>query len=115
VDTVVEVHELVPETVAVCFPGHPVHTRRCLLPQPAVGRPQQFDIDMVQQSGEPFTLLFLCCLPYATQPVGHAFPARCPAHAVLDRVPLGPRPWLHRLRGQSPVFVRRLHSYYGEV
>ena len=46
----------------------------------------------------------------AIQPVGHAFPARCPARAALDRVPLGPFPWLHRLRQQLPAFVRRLHS-----
>src|SRR5271163_991349 len=31
------------------------------------------------------------------------------------RVSLGPRPWLRRLRHQSPGFVRRLHSYCGGV
>ena len=30
------------------------------------------------------------------------------ARAVLTRVPLGPRPSLHQLRGRSPVVVRRL-------
>jgi hypothetical protein len=36
-------------------------------------------------------------------------------HALLFRVPLGPRPWLHQLRHRSSGFVRRLHSYYAEV
>ena len=36
--------------------------------------------------------------------------------ALLAHVPLGPRPWLHRLRGRATSgFVRRLHCYYGEV
>jgi hypothetical protein len=34
---------------------------------------------------------------------------------VLARVPLGPRPSLHRLRRQLASFVRQLRSYYGEV
>ena len=48
-----------------------------------------------------------------------------PARALLARIPLGPRPWLHRLRSGSLRrgllhsrvfrFVRRLHSYYGGV
>ncbi len=33
----------------------------------------------------------------------------------LDRVCLGSRPWLHRLRRRQPGFVRRLRSYYGGV
>ena len=34
---------------------------------------------------------------------------------MLTRIPLGPRPWLHRLRRGLLRLVRRLHSYYGEV
>src|SRR5258707_15387494 len=52
---------------------------------------------------------------YTIKPLGHAFPARCPARVLLSRVPLGPLPWLHRLRPQSPRFVRRLQRYYDEV
>ncbi len=33
----------------------------------------------------------------------------------MARVPLGLRPWLHRLRGESLRFVRRLPSYYDRV
>src|SRR6516164_2566498 len=54
-------------------------------------------------------------LPYAAQRLGHACPALGPERALLVRVPLGPRPWLHRLRRRGPGFVRRLHSYYGGV
>ena len=43
------------------------------------------------------------------------FPVLCPARALLVRVPLGPRPSLHRLRRRSPGFVRWLPRYYGEV
>jgi hypothetical protein len=54
-------------------------------------------------------------LPYAAQRLGHACPALGPERALLVRVPLGPRPWLCRLRRRDPGFVRRLPSYYGEV
>lgn len=56
-----------------------------------------------------------CGLPYAAQRLDHARPALGPVRALLVRVSLGPRPWLHRLRRQNPGFVRRLHSYYGGV
>ena len=35
--------------------------------------------------------------------------------ALPSRVPLGPRPWLHRLRHRLRGLVRRLHSYYDGV
>src|SRR2546428_7082699 len=43
--------------------------------------------------------------------------ARCCARlrALLVRIPLGHRPWLHRLRGGSLPLVRRLPSYYGGI
>jgi hypothetical protein len=52
---------------------------------------------------------------YTIKPLGHAQPAQSPARALLSRVPLGPLPWLHQLRPQSPRFVRRLQCYYEEV
>src|SRR4029077_7830392 len=45
----------------------------------------------------------------------HTFPVLCLACALLVRIPLGPRPWLHRLRGGSLRVVRRLHGYYSGV
>src|SRR3954463_12046377 len=47
-------------------------------------------------------------LPYACQRLGHAYPVLSPARALLEHVPLGPRPSLHQLRRRSPVVVRRL-------
>ncbi len=35
--------------------------------------------------------------------------------ALLARIPLSPRPWLHRLRSGRNHLVRRLLSYYGGV
>jgi hypothetical protein len=37
-------------------------------------------------------------LSYTIKPLGHACPAQSPAHVLLSRAPLGPLPWLHRLR-----------------
>src|SRR6476660_9318255 len=48
-------------------------------------------------------------------PLCHAFPALRPVRALLFRIPLGPRPWLHQLRCGLHRFVRRLHSYSGGV
>lgn len=45
---------------------------------------------MVEQSGELFLLLVLRCFSYTVKPLGHAFPARCPAHVLLSHVSLGP-------------------------
>src|SRR2546430_11593913 len=65
---------------------------------------------MVEERGEPFLLPLPCDLPYALQRLCHAFPVLRPARALLARIPLGLRPWLHRLRSQLPGFVRRLPS-----
>src|SRR5262249_22985714 len=46
----------------------------------------------MQQSGEPFLLSLLCSSSYTFKPLGHAFPARCPARVLLSRVSLGPFP-----------------------
>src|SRR6266478_2976361 len=39
---------------------------------------------MVEQSGEPLLLSFLCCLPHTVQPLGHALPALCRVHVRLS-------------------------------
>ena len=96
-------------------PRHAIHPGSGLAPERVERRPQRVDIDMVEERGEPFLLPLPCGLPYAVQRLGHASPALCPVRALLVRVPLGPRPWLHRLRRRLPGFVRRLHSYYAGV
>src|SRR2546428_2095849 len=70
---------------------------------------------MVEERGEPFLLPLPCDLPYALQRLCHAFRALRPARALLARIPLGLRPWLHRLRSGLLRFVRWLHGYYGGV
>ena len=61
-------------------------------------------------SPEPFLLPLPCSLPYTLR-----LPVLCPARVRLNRVPLGPRPWLHLLRSRLPGLVRRLRRYYGGV
>jgi len=101
------------ESLPVVLPGHAIHARRSFPLQRLVSPSERVDVDMVQERGEPLLLLQPRGLPYAVEAVGRAFPARCPERAALIRVLLGPRPWLHRLLGRSPGFVRRLHGYYG--
>src|SRR5437867_417250 len=103
------------EVLRIILPRDPVHPRRRIPLEPGIRILEQVDAHMVEQRGEPFLLPCLCYLPYTIEPLGHTFPARRPARAWLDPVPLGPRPSLHPLRGRSPGVVRRLHRYYGEV
>src|SRR6516225_6149076 len=62
---------------------------------------------MVEQSGEPFLLSFLCYLPHTVQPLGHALPSLCRVHVRRAACGLrGPalivRP---RRTGDLPVLV----------
>src|SRR5260370_34462528 len=70
---------------------------------------------MVEQSGEPLLLSFLCYLPHTVQPLGHALPALCRVHVRLNDVLLRLCPSLPNLRRRSPSFVRLAHRYYSTV
>src|SRR3989442_13408380 len=70
---------------------------------------------MVEQSGEPFLLSFLCCLPHTVQSRGHALPALCRVPVRLSDVLPRLRPFLPSLRGRLPSLVRLVHRYYGTV
>src|SRR6202158_4118174 len=70
---------------------------------------------MVEQSGEPLLLSFLCCLSHTVQPLGHALPALCRAHARLNDVLPRLCPSLPSLRRRLPFLVRLVHRYYGTV
>src|SRR6516162_399621 len=50
-------------------------------------------------------------LPYTSERLCHTSPAQSPVCALLVRIPLGPRPWLHRLRSGRTRFVRRLLAF----
>src|SRR6202790_5006108 len=63
------------EPVFILLPGDTVHSG-CGLPLEGVKAfPQQIDCQMVEQGGELHLLIFLCCFPHASQPLGHALPA----------------------------------------
>src|ERR1035437_8294465 len=70
---------------------------------------------MVEQSGEPLLLSFLCCLPHTVQPLGHALPALCRVHVRLNDVLPRLCPSLPSLRRRSPYLVRLVHREYGTV
>jgi hypothetical protein len=99
----------------VVVPRHTIHAGGGFTLKRVERRPERIDTDMVEERGELFLLPLPCGLPYAAQRLGHASPALRPVRALLIRVPLGPRPWLHRLRHRSPGFVRRLRHYYAGV
>src|SRR5215471_12467571 len=97
------------------LPCQPVHARGRFPLDGKESVPQQFDVDMVEERSEPLLLPFPCGLSYARQHLWHGSPALRPARVMLVRIPLGPSPWLHRLRGGSLRLVRQLRSYYGWV
>jgi hypothetical protein len=78
-------------------------------------QPEQIDVHVVQKRSELFLLPCSCCLPYAFQRMGHAYPILCPARVLLVRISLGLRPSLHSLRGRLFGLVRELLRYYGGV
>src|SRR5215207_1957093 len=112
-DPCMQMLEIALEVLLVVPPRQPVHARRGILLEFEECHGEMFDADVVEERGELLLLPFPCSLPYALQPLGHAFPARCPARVVLSRIPLGLGPSLHQLRCGSLRFVRRLPSYYG--
>ena len=101
------------------MPRQSIHTG-CRFPLEREKRlPEPINVNVVEERGELFLFPFTCCFPYALQRLEHANPVLCPERALLVRVPLGPCPWLHRLRcfnGNRRVrIVHRLHRYYGRV
>src|SRR6266446_87943 len=103
------------EVRLVVLPRHTIHTGGGFALKRVERRPERIDTDVVEERGELLLLPLPCGSPYTAQRLGHASPALRPVRALLIRVPLGPRPWLHRLRHGSRRFVRRLPSYYDGV
>ena len=95
---VVQILEPWLEVCLVVLPRHAVHAGSRLALERVERRSQRVDVDVVEKRGEPFLLPLPCGLPYAVQRLGHALPVLRPERALLVRVPLGPRPSLHRLR-----------------
>src|ERR1700683_3083182 len=103
------------EVRLVVMPRHAIHAGGGFTLERVERGPERVGIDVVEERGELSLLPSPCGFPYAVQRLGHAHPALCPVRALLIRVPLGPRPWLRRLRTRSPGFVRRLRGYYAGV
>ncbi len=111
-DPVVQVREPWIEVCLVVRPRHPIDARSGFTPERVERHSQRFEVDVVKERGEPFPLLLPRGLSYALQRLGHTIPVLSPVCASPVRVPLGPRPSLHRLRRRCPGFVRWLHHYY---
>src|ERR1700754_2004551 len=103
-----QVREIALEVLLVVPPPQTVDACCGMLLECKELRFEQLDADVVEQRGEPLLLPFPCSSPYALQRLGHAGPARRPVRALLARIPPCLRPSLHRLRGGSLRFVRRL-------
>jgi hypothetical protein len=93
-DAPMQIREVGFQVLLVALPRPPIHAGGRFPLKPGKGIRQQVDRDVVQQGGEPFLLVLLCCFSYTFKPRGHAFPAQSPARARLARVSLGPLPWL---------------------
>src|SRR3954464_14530166 len=94
-------------------PSQPVHAGGGVAPEREERLPEQARAEVVEERGEPLPPPLPRGPSHAAQRLGHARPVRGRGRALLVRVPLGPRPSLHRLRRRSPGRVRRLPRYYG--
>ena len=110
-----QVGKLALEADFVVPPRYSVDPGGCVLGYRAERLFQALDRDVAPQRGEPLLLVAPCGLPYALPRRRRVGPALRPERALRDRLPRGPRPWLHRLRAGSLRFVRRLHGCYGGV
>jgi hypothetical protein len=110
-----QISEVLLKVCRIGLPRQPVHPGGGVALEHEERLPEQIDAEVVDERGELLLPPLLSCLPYASERLGHTSPSLCPVCALLACVPLGPRPWLHRLRRRLPGFVRRLHGYYGGV
>src|SRR5712671_4944042 len=114
-DPCMQISEVLLKVCRIGLPRQPVHPRGGVALEHEERLPEQIDAEVVEERGELLLPPLLSCLPYASERLGHTSPTLCPVCALLACVPLGPRPWLHRLRRRLPGIVRRLHGYYGGV
>src|SRR5450755_4642320 len=114
-DTSVQILKIALKVLLVIPTCQPIHSSCGILLEFRECLCEVINTDVMEERGELLLLPLPCSLPYALQRLCHGSPVLCPARALLTRIPLGPRPWLHQLRSRLPGFVRWLHSYYGEV
>ena len=108
---------LVATAILVCY-SFPVRDFIAVGMPIAEHPPQQIPASVIHAPGSHLGWLTanpMSSFAYTVEPLGHVYPAQCPVRVLLSHVSLGPLPWLHQLRPQSPRFVRRLQCYYEEV
>src|SRR5437867_539620 len=102
--------------LAIVLPRLAVDPRRRVSLQRVVRGAQVLDVvHVVQERREPLFPIPFGCLTHPVECTERACPARCPERVALARVPLGPPPPLHCLRGRSLGLVRQFPRYYGAV
>src|SRR5215475_10754236 len=115
VHLVVQVLQLLFEVLSVGLPRHAVDTRRGVPFERKVALLQETDGDVMQQSGEPYTLALSRRSAHGDKSVRRGIPAQCPGRGRPTAVPLGRGPSLHGLRRGNALVVRPLHRYYSLV
>ena len=85
------------QVLRVLLPGHAVHPCGRLPLELEESRSQAFDGDMVQEHSEPRVPVFPCYFAHTVQRTARASPALSSGRVLLNRVPLGQLPSLHRL------------------
>jgi hypothetical protein len=53
---IAQIDELALEIGLVILPSHPVHSRRCISLESEKRQPEQIDVDVVEERGEPLLL-----------------------------------------------------------
>ena len=92
-DSLRKVQKISLKPLPVLSPRLPINAWSCLSLQTQVCRSQPLNvINMMQQSRELLSSIPPCCLTYPLKRAGHAFPALCPEHVTLGRLPLGQPP-----------------------
>src|SRR5512144_1873618 len=114
-DPCVQISEVSFKVCRIGLPRQPVHPGGGVALEYEERFSEQIDAEVVEERGELLLLPLLSCFPYASERLGHTSPTLCPVCALLACFPLGPRPWLHRLRRRLPGIVRRLPGYYRGV
>jgi hypothetical protein len=66
-DPCVQIIELALKVCLVVLPCQPVYTGSGVAPERKVRRPEEFDVDMVEERSEPLFLPLPCGLPCAVQ------------------------------------------------
>src|SRR5215207_7394268 len=114
-DSGVQIPKVLFEVLPLVVPRHAVDPRRGPRVQHPVGRPQAVNIDVVQERGEPHTLVLPCDSAHAIQRTWRAHSGPVSGARFAGRVSLAQAPSLHRLRRRHAGVVRRLRRYYGPV